>query len=521
MKPATLLRRVLGAAALAGLFALPAAAQTASPQARKGGTITLAHIAGPGHFDPAMFCTTVELEPAMHIYESLVMMDDKYAAKPMLASKVEVDGEGRKFTFTLRRGVKFHNGKEMTAADVVATLQRYAKISPNAPVFADVSSFDAPDPYTVVINLNKTSAVLLDVMKTPCYPMSIIPAEEAAKGPRENTPIGTGPFQMGEWVKDSHLVLRRFDGYSADTTAAGPDGFVGRKTVHVDAIRYNFVPEVSTRVAALQSGAVDIAMIDPNTMPRFDGRKDITIEKIFPGCMNALVMMSANPPTNNVLIRQAVLAAVDVEDLAEASGQVYKMNPSLLYPDSPYYTGAQMEKSFNVRNAARAKALLQQAGYKGEKIVILTNSNYAYMRSQMLVLEQQLKAIGMNVELQVTDWITNASRMQRQEPGWNISTTGYCSQPLLGPQQWRPLIYNMTALDRAGEKEIDAAYARFFTSLDINARKAAWLEAETGIREKAYLIKLGDAGNVVAYRSSKVKGWKPWYALRNWDIWAE
>ena len=312
MKPATMVWHILGLSAIVAVAALPVAAQTANPQARNGGSIIHAHVAGPGHFDPAMFCTTVELEPAMHMYESLVMMDASYAAKPMLASKVEVDPEGKRFTFTLRRGVTFHNGKEMTSADVIATLQRYAKISPNAAVFADVTSFDAPDAYTVVINLKNTSAVLLDVMKTPCYPMSIIPAEEAAKGPREVEPIGTGPFRMSEWVKDSHLVLRRFDGYVADETAPGPDGFAGRKTAHIDSVRYNFVPEVSTRVAALQSGAADIALIDPNLLPRFAGRTDITIEKIFPGCMNALVMMSQNPPTNNVLIRQAVLAAVDV-----------------------------------------------------------------------------------------------------------------------------------------------------------------------------------------------------------------
>lgn len=521
MKLTPTIWHVLSVAAIAVAAAGPATAQTVNPQAKKGGSIVFANIAGPGHFDPAMFCTTVELEPAMHMLESLVMMDDSYRAKPMLASKVDVDPTGKRFTFTLRRGVKFHNGKEMTSVDVVATLQRYAKISPNAPALADVSSFDAPDPYTVVINLKNPSAVFLDVMKTPCYPMSIIPSEEAAKGPREIETIGTGPFRLGEWVKDSHLVMRRFDGYSADESAAGPDGFAGRKTVHVDSVRYNFIPEVSTRVAALQSGAADIAPIAPDLMPRLANRSDIVVEKVFPGCMNALVMMSQNAPTNNALIRQAVQAAVDVEELAEASGQVYKMNASLLYTDSPYYTGSQMEKYYNQKNPTRAKQLLQQAGYKGEKIVILTNSNYAYMRSQMLVLEQQLKAVGMNVEMQVTDWITNASRMQRQEPGWNISTTGYCSQPLLGPQQWRALIYNHTALDKAGDKDVDTPYGAFFTSLDQNDRKAAWLAAETGIRDKAYLIKLADAGGVFAYRVNKVKGWKPWYAMRHWDMWVE
>jgi peptide/nickel transport system substrate-binding protein len=242
MKPTRTMWRILGIAAMTGAVAVPVAAQTANPQAKKGGSIVFANIAGPGHFDPAMFCTTVELEPAMHMLESLMMMDNTYQAKPMLASKVDVSTDGRRFTFALRKGVKFHNGKEMTATDVVATLQRYAKISPNAPALADVSSFDAPDPYTVIINLKNPSAVFLDVLKTPCYPMSIIPSEEAAKGPRETDPIGTGPFRMGEWVKDSHLVLRRFDGYSADESAPGPDGFAGRKTVHIDSVRYNLCP---------------------------------------------------------------------------------------------------------------------------------------------------------------------------------------------------------------------------------------------------------------------------------------
>ena len=237
----------------------------------------------------------------------------------MLASKINVAPDAKKFTFTLRKGVKFHNGKEMTSADVLATLERYRKISPNGKVFNDVTSFDTPDPYTFVINLKTPSAVLLDVMKTPCYPMAIMPSEEAAKGPRETNAIGTGPFMMGEWVKDSHLIMRRFDGYVPDKSSPGPDGYAGRKTVYIDQVRYNFVPEVSTRVAALQSGTADFAAITPDNMSHFfEGRKELKIGgELFPNCMNALVMMSLNPPTNNVLIRQAVLAATDVEELAE------------------------------------------------------------------------------------------------------------------------------------------------------------------------------------------------------------
>ena len=510
--------RALGLAAITLAFAMPAMAQTANPQAKKGGTFIHGHASGMDHFDPAMFCTTVQLETAMHMYESLVMMGDDYSAKPMLASKVDATPDGKKFTFTLRQGVKFHNGKTMTSADVLATMQRYAKISPNAPVFAQLASFDAPDAHTFVINLKEGSAVLLDVMKTPCFPMSILPAEEAAKGPREITPIGTGPFRMGELVKDSHLIFRRFDDYTQDTSAQGPDGFAGRKTVHIETLRYNFLPEVSSRVAAVLAGTAHLADIEAEQVDLFKGRNDISVESVFPGCMHTIILRGDNGITRDVRIRQAIAAVVDVEEMAAVSGSVTRLNASLLYPDSPFYTGDQMKPFYNQKNPAKARALLKEAGYKGEKIVIHTNGVYAYMRSQMLVLEQALKDVGVNVEMRVTDWITNAAALTSGEGGWNISMTGYCSQPLLGPQQWRPLIYNHTGLAKLSDADVDAPYAKFFSSFDVGARKQAWLEAETAIRSKAYLIKIADAGRSVAI-SKKLGGWKPWYAHRNWDLW--
>jgi len=512
--------RALGLAAISLAFAIPAGAQTPNPQAKKGGTLIHGHVSGMDHFDPAMFCTTVQLETGMHMYESLMMMGDDYSSTPMLASKVVADPDGKKFTFTLRQGVKFHNGKTMTSADVQASMLRYAKISPNAPVFAAMTSMDTPDAHTFVINLKDPSAVLLEVMKTPCFPMSIIPAEEAAKGAREITPIGTGPFRLGELVKDSHVTFRRFDDYTQDTSAAGPNGFAGRKIAHVDTLRYNFLPEVSTRVAALQAGTADIADIDADQIDRFKGRNDVIVEKVFPGCMHTIILRGDYGLTRDIRIRQAIAAVVDADEMAEVSGQVTRMNASFLYPDNPMYTGEQMKPYYNQKNPAKAKALLAAAGYKGEKIIIHTNSTYAYMRAQMLVLEQALKAVGVNVEMRVTDWITNANAFTASEIAWNISMTGYCSQPLLGPQQWRPLIYTHTGLRNLKDADVDVPYDRFFSSFDPAARKQAWLEAETAIQSKAYLVKIADAGRAVALRT-RVKGWKPWYALRNWDLWLE
>jgi peptide/nickel transport system substrate-binding protein len=206
--------------------------------------------------------------------------------------------------------------------------------------------------------------------------------------------------------------------------------------------------------------------------------------------------------------------------MVAVSGSVTRLNPSLLYADSPFYTGEEMKPFYNQRNPARARQLLQEAGYKGERIIIHTNGVYAYMRSQMLVLEQALKDVGVNVEMRVTDWVTNANALQTGDGGFNVSMTGFCSQPLLGPQQWRALIYTTTGLRNITDPDVDGPYNRFFASFDINERRKAWLEAETAIRSKAYMVKISDAGRAIAI-NQRVQGWKGWYAMRNWDIWLD
>jgi peptide/nickel transport system substrate-binding protein len=110
-----------------------------------------------------------------------------------------------------------------------------------------------------VIHLKEPNVVLLDVMKAPIFPFMILPASQKDKPARGIDVIGTGPFSLGEWVKDSHLVLNRFDNYTADIASAGRDGYAGRKTAYLDSVRFRFMPEATTRIAALQTDEVQLA----------------------------------------------------------------------------------------------------------------------------------------------------------------------------------------------------------------------------------------------------------------------
>ncbi len=189
------LRLILGASAVMiglALAGVPALAQ------KPDSTLVYDNISGPGTLDPYVSGSLVELEIIHHLYEGLVEMDEHYAAKPMLASHIETSPDAKVFTFTLRHGVKFSNGKEMTSADVLASFQRYQRISTNASILATVDALEAPDPYTFIVRLKEPNPVFLDVLKSPTYPLSIMPAEQKDKAPREADVIGTGPLHAGD-----------------------------------------------------------------------------------------------------------------------------------------------------------------------------------------------------------------------------------------------------------------------------------------------------------------------------------
>jgi peptide/nickel transport system substrate-binding protein len=507
---------LLGASLLASTTGLLVASALADPQ--KGGNLVYDLVSGPGTLDPYVSSSAVELEVIHHLFEPLVTIGEHYETAPMLASKVDVSPDAKTFTFTLRDGVKFQNGKVMTSADVVASFERYRRVSPNAAVFTDVESYSAPDPSTFVVKLSKPNAVFVDILKSPVYPFEILPAEEKDKAPREIDIIGTGPYQLGEWVKDSHLVLKRFDGYTPNESYKGLDGFGGNRTAYLDTIRYNFVPEANARVAALQAGEADVvASIPPDLAKRFEGNPDIEVQTIIPYCMQVYVVNTQQGPTKSPLVRQAIEAVVDADDVAAAMGLVDKLDHSLVYPFSPYYQGDAMKPYYSQNNPDKAKKLLEEAGYKGEEIVLQTSANYPSFRDAILVLSEEMKAAGMNAKVDVVDWTTNASNMQRGTGTWNVSTTGFCSNPLLGPQQWRVMFYTFPHVQN--DTVLDDAYNKFYTSLDMNDRKAAWGVIEKRVLDQAYMIKIADMGDLRAFNKKKVENFVPYYLPRFWNVW--
>ncbi len=505
---------LMGAAVFAAGLTL---ATTGAAAQKKGGSIVYANVSAVGTMDPNAAAAVVDLEAIHHVYEALVEMGESYDAVPNLASKVDTSADARTFTFTLRKGVKFSNGKEMTSADVLASFQRYQKVSPNAVALADVASMEAPDPNTFVIKLNKPNSLFVEILKTPTYPFSIIPAEEKDKPARELNTVGTGPYEVAEWVKDDHLTLRRNEGYVADENAKGPNGYSGKRTAYLDTIRYNSVPEANARIAALKSGGADfIATVPPDTIKQLDGQAGIHVMKVIPFCQQEFILHAKNAPSSNEKIRQAIAAVVNVDDMVAASGQIAERNPSLMFKTSEYWSDV-AAPYYDLHNVEKAKELLKEAGYAGQKIVVETNANYAYMRDGTLVLTEEMKQAGMNVDLKMVDWTTNVTDMSKGTGGWNVTTTGFCSGPLMGPQQWRLLL---AFAQNADDPVIVDGYNKLFATTDVNQRKQIWQGIEKYMVGEGYMIKVADLADVRAY-DDKFDNIKPYYMERFWDVWAK
>lgn len=370
-----------------------------------------------------------------HLVEGLVGYRDDFDVGPMLAESFEISEDNSVFTFRLRRGVKFHNGAEMTAAEVLWSWNRLMDPATGwrcRDVFSgerdiEVISVEAPDDHTVVYSLAGPSSTFLHEMaRFDCGAAAVIHPESVKADGSWDRPVGTGPFKLGEWRHGQHLDVERFDDYSPRDDEK--TGYVGRKEVFVDRVRWHILPEPAVVRSALLAGEVDVMTIPPRFVEEMEAHPRVSVSSIDTASWDVLLIQSQDPLLSDVRMRRAIALAIDTETVARATtnGRI-AANPSPIPPASAYH--GEVQKQGQGFDPDAARALLQEAGYNGERLVMQTNRRYQSMYDRALIMHQMLRAVGLNVEIEVMEWGTQLDNYQTGN--YQLQSFGY--SPRLDP----------------------------------------------------------------------------------------
>ena len=483
---------------------------------KKGGDVIIAMQAAPPSLDPHVTSAQVARNINLHVFETLYARDENARPVPDLAEGVTVSPDGLTYVFTLRRGVKFHNGREMGPADVVASLERYRKVGASASLIGAIDTVAATGPNQVTVKLKSVQSTFLSNLSSPRAPIAIMPAEEAAKESGKASPIGTGPFKFVEYKPDSHVKLARFDDYKPNPAYKDRDGFAGAKVVYLDSVTFRFMPEAGARDAALQSGQVHLnEASDGPTAKRLKGNPGFQVISVLPWALQVFKFNHAQAPGSDVNFRRAVALAIDPEEiLAVAHPDIYKLDQSWVYGGSAFHTNRKPLK----QDLTAAKAALAKSGYKGEKVTFIID-NIRPNVDTATIIQQQLAQIGVTVELKVSDWPTTSKIGLGSDQGWNFWTHGFGIEPFEGPASvMQPWVNGQG--QRKADPVVDALFEKINAEMNPEVQKQLFTEFENRMAEQAIAINLGDYG-VFQVASSKLKNFKPYRIPRMWGVWLD
>jgi len=502
------------AAQTSGLMLLaaygPAAhrAPTATPSEPTGlsdATLRVATIGEPPTLDYHFTTASITHIIAWNIYEKLVSLDHNFEPKPMLADSWEVSPDGLTYTFHLRKGVRFHNDKELKADDVVASLGRWGKLSATGGgLFQRVRSLDKRDDYTVVLQLARKYGSLLSNLAYFAQAPVIMPREIAESAGKEEITeyVGTGPYRFIEWKPGVHIKLTRFEDYRPRPEPG--DGESGGQIPIIKDVFFLGQPDVSARLAGLQAGDYDFAMnLSADQYQTLQSLADIKTQLLKTYYYPVLVHNAKAPPCDNVKFRQAVAAIFDSAAIMEPLGpqEFWQLDPSFM-PFGRWRTEAGKE-FYNQNNPERARQLLREAGYNGEVLTYLSSRQYDFVDKPAQVATQQMRAAGLNVNLEVLDWATLIAR-RSQESGWHFFTTGWVmpNDPSLFPflpcaGKW-PGFYCNPDMDRLLDE--------FQGEVSFEGQYRVWERIQALFWSDAHIIKWGDYFGVYAMQQN-VDGW--------------
>jgi len=481
-----LLRNTLGAGVAGGMAATLSRPHIARAQA----TMPLRFVpqADVAMLDPTMTTGLVNRNHGFLIYDTLYGVDLDGKMQPQMLAGHTVEDDGKLWTMKLRDGLRFHDNQPVRAQDVVASLKRWAaRDAFGNSLFAVTDECLAADDKTVRWRLKHPFPMLPSALGKVGAIVAFIMPERLVSGDSSlpvKEIIGSGPFRFraDQQVAGSLLVYEKFSGY-----APRPDGtpslLAGPKIAHFDRVEWHVIPDAATAAAALQRNEVDWwdqPIFD--LLPTLRSNKDLTLDVLDPyGKVAVLRFNHLQPPFNNPAMRQAVLRAVRQKDYMQAVAgddrNMWKDQIGFFAPGGVMANDAGMSELSGTTSNEQSRKEMQEAGYKGEKVLLIAPSDFPTINAMSEVAADMLRKIGINLDYQVMDWGTMLKRMANRESpekgGYNV----FCTYSA-GVTQLNPSAHNF--LRGSGEK----ATFGWSTSPELERMRDAWFDAPDEAAQK-------------------------------------
>jgi peptide/nickel transport system substrate-binding protein len=438
------------------------------------------------------------------VFDTLFSLDKDFKPQPQMVDRWTVSDDKLVYKFTLRDGLKWNDGRPVLAADCIASIERWGKRDAlGQKLMEAVGEMQVIDDRTFTIGLKSPFPLILDALgKLSSNVPFMMPERLAKTDPYQqiSEAIGSGPFKFvkEEWQPGNKAVFVKNPDYVPREEE--PSFASGGKVAKVDRVEWLYIPDTATAAAALNAGEADWYEQPPaDLVPLFAANKDIVVTTVDPlGNQGILRFNHIQPPFNNLKLRQAVLNLVNQKDyMGAAAGdpKYWKTCAALFGCGTPFETNAGADALLHGPNPAKAKQLIQEAGYKDEKIVLLDATDQPIVHGQALVTLEALKKAGLNVELQANDWGTLITRRASKEPvekgGWSIFHTWTSAPDFYSPAVNIPVRGNG---DKAWfgwptDPKIEALIDEWFKAPDLAAQKklAADIQVEAYTNDVPYV----------------------------------
>lgn len=428
------------------------------------------------------------------IYETLFTQDpETLEAKPLLAKSYETPDDNT-WVIHLKEDIKFHDGTPFNAEAVKYTFEQIKdpeRAAPRASLLEPISSIEVRDEYTVVLKTDEPYGPMLAALSHTNA--AIVSPTADKEGDINKEPVGTGPFVFEEWVEGDHITLKRNEDY-------------WKEPASLEKVTFKVVPETSTAISMLETGEVQfIDALPSDQLPRIESLKGVEVQKSEGTRVSYLGFNMDKAPFNELKFRQAVAYGVNQEAYVKQLNGLGTHNESVIGPKVFGYNEKAKEASYSY-DKEKASQLIEENGYSGQTVTLLTANRDNYMKMAEIV-QAQLTEIGLDVEIETMEWATFLETGRKGN--YEMTFLGWANSTADGSELLYPNLHSdnigSSNFSRYSNDAFDKLVEESRETVDQDVRKEKLHEANVmAIKDAPWVVM--QHGTVTAAYDESVKG---------------